>query len=1400
MKYSHFFDINPEYFPQVNEAVIRSNPNLWKSFYPHEAFVKLMKDTIAVLTKRQRVSLWVEGAYGTGKSYAVLTMQKLLNASTDEVTEYFQKYHDQLSNDLKNQFLQARSGGKILTVHRYGSANIRGDSSLAIAIQESIMAALKQRGLSSRAAEGTLKNATLRWLKSEANKQYFNTLMKGDYIDTFTGDDVEGLIDKLETLTGSGLESLIGKITKVGSERGIQFMNLEMLDVVEWIRAVIQENSLKAIVFIWDEFTEYFRSNMRALTGFQQLVEMSATDSFYLMLVTHNAQHEFPEGSQDWRKIIDRFQQPFCEITLPENIAFRLLGSAMEKTKDIAALQEWNVVVEDLYNRTHDSRKLVLEKARISDKELKNILPIQPYAALLLKHISSAFASNQRSMFDFVKNDRGDEVKGFQWFIHNRGPYDDGNPLLTIDMLWDFFYERGRDYLSYDIQNILDTYPRVEGQLDREQQRVLKTILMLQAISQRAGGSVELFIPNEKNVDLAFEGSDLGNMAASRLADTIVTLNILHKDTSNGKNQYSALINAADAAAVERLKEVQRQKTTAQLLQEGEMGAVFTLPGSLRLRYETTMVTANDFRQKVNQLRARAENGSNKILAAFSLTKNDAEGLDIGRRIKEAVGDATNEVVFVDASPTPMGHDLLEQYVDAMANSAYQSGKDNTLAGQYDATAKDILRRWKNQVSNGEFVVYTTGKPEGERLHTMEEVSDYLRTINRRRFPNGLENMGSVVDGMWQSNFLAVGVQCGVTQTVTGQFRSSNPQTKLEAFIGEDAWLKPRYWENHPHLPISQLKLAVENVVRSAFEETGRVSVSEVYRILEQAPYGLMPCNLTAFVMGFLLKEYANDNFSYSDGITNDVLNVDKFKDMVSEMLKHHIMPIPRYKDKYIVTMTLEEKAFNEASFQLFGIPRNLCSSIEQTRGQIRNKMRELSFPLWTLKHILDNVSFRNDKTILAELLDGYSGIANSQNVGSSQSDNDIAQGIGKLLRSHEGLVEDLKPLISREHCTKGMQAYLHTFEDGVLVKLAEEVGDNGQYINQIRSKFNADAAAWVWNLETAQQKIREVILEYHIIIASNKVLSKSVSFDEAIREWMNACRNIRISYLSAINHWEELSPLMELLYQMKRNGVLQDAQKQKFLEQITNNGEGFHRFYSAQESLFAKVCEYLLRAIPAESYRDVYLSLPLDLFTSEKADYQAKVEEAVKEYQEQQDTLRLQQLWGRKAGSEKPKEWSRTHRMPIMVLVPEEERGKARAAFEALHRARPERELVQKAIEYLEDATFFDDLKDSKKRDAAFTEYVIKDLYVMLDDVEATKDYLMNAGLNTPYDWYESSEVERRLKQMAEAKYNREGSEKALQVIDSMEIQDVKRYLKRLIRDNMPVGMAIIKEGRRET
>ena len=143
--YRHFFDIDPEYFPAVNPDIIRKNPELWKKFFPHETFVKLVKDVVNVLTRKQKLNLWVEGAYGTGKSHAVLTLKHLLDADEADTRAYFEDF--KLDNDLCNKFINAKNQGRIITVHRYASSNIHGDNDLFLAVQESIERALKEAGI-----------------------------------------------------------------------------------------------------------------------------------------------------------------------------------------------------------------------------------------------------------------------------------------------------------------------------------------------------------------------------------------------------------------------------------------------------------------------------------------------------------------------------------------------------------------------------------------------------------------------------------------------------------------------------------------------------------------------------------------------------------------------------------------------------------------------------------------------------------------------------------------------------------------------------------------------------------------------------------------------------------------------------------------------------------------------------------------------------------------------------------------------------------------------------------------------------------------------------------------------------------------------------------------------------
>ena len=151
---------------------------------------------------------------------------------------------------------------------------------------------------------------------------------------------------------------------------------------------------------------------------------------------------------------------------------------------------------------------------------------------------------------------------------------------------------------------------------------------------------------------------------------------------------------------------------------------------------------------------------------------------------------------------------------------------------------------------------------------------------------------------------------------------------------------------------------------------------------------------------------------------------------------------------------------------------------------------------------------------------------------------------------------------------------------------------------------------------------------------------------------------------------------------------------------------------------------------------------------------------------------------------------------MPILCLIPDAELQKARAAFETINKSHPDAASIDKAIQYIEAATFFTKLSDSDTLDQIFKDTIIKGLSVMLTDIEEVKNYLDSHITAEPYDWFALPEVEKKLHQMAEAKYAQTGCDRALEKIDEMDVADVKKYLKDLIKDNMTVGIEIIRDN----
>lgn len=1392
-KYKDYFDIDPDYFPAVNPDVIKSNPELWKKFYPHETFIKLIKDIVSVLNRQQKQNIWVEGAYGTGKSHAVLTLKHLLDSTEQETKEYFETFN--LDQDLLKKFLYVKSEGKIITVHRYASSSIKGDNDLFIAIQESIEQALRDAGIDN-AAHGAMKDAVVKYLSDEYNKQYFNGLVTGPYASLFGGSDADKIIKDLQEYTEDALRELMRKIFKVANERQIRAFTLDDKGLCEWIRETIRQNKLNAIVFIWDEFTEYFQNNMTALTGFQTMLELSETEHFCFIPVTHKSEALFSAQDTMKNKILGRFVRPRCVIELPENMAFQLMGAAMQKNSDPVIYQEWTEeILPDLCDRTVNSRVIVGKQTKLNDEQMRGILSIHPYAASLLKHISTSFDSNQRSMFDFIKNDRGDDTHAFQWFIKNCGPLDD-NPLLTIDMLWNFFYDMGKESLALSIRQILDNYPRLSrANLLEDEKRVLKAVLLFQAISFEVRDSVDLFLANEKNLNSAFEGSDLEGKA-SHIAEKLVRDKILYKKIVGKNDVYSVLIGEMSEDQIEKHKKKYLTKTTSSLITDGALDEAIELPAALKLRYKLVYAGITDFEQTTKKCMNEAERDGKHLYGVVTFAKDSSERLALSQKITTKLNENPDTpVIFIDCSKTLLGEEQFAEWVEFKAKADYHSGKDKDQSTQNSNYANDVLKNWRKNIKDGEFVYYSKVRLNGETLATEDALMDELCAYNRKIFTNGLECY-NVIANMWTLNAARQGAECGLKEEIAGTFRSSNPNTKLEVALN-GAWKVQDYWTSSPSLNISAIKARLEELMRTKLRRDGRISIRTIFETLSEAPYGFMPCNLSAFILGFLLKEYCGGKYTWSDDTTSDELTVDKMKEMIHEILQQEKTPNPRYRDKYIVTMPQEVKAFIDITSKAFGISKSQCTSVEAARERVRAKMRELSFPIWTLDYIIEGESIDTDVEVVKRLVELYGFLANNVKEETDMSENDIAIEIGKISLKNASAISDLEKLFTAEKCQIGIKAFLDVYKDGELIKLANAVNDGNQYINVLRSKFAVDAANWVWRKGTAEAVIDSVILEYQIIEESNKCVGTSKSYKDALRAWSGKANNMRLSFSAIKNDVDDLDVLLGYIYEICTTDQLQEQHKQAFLDSMKIFGAKFVDFYNnRQNDVFKKVCDFELTGLSDADKDKVYGAMPMGCFTKDKVGYSNLVAQMVEEQKKGLNSMKLRNIWREKTNTSSPYQWSEQFSMPIFAMLAEQEVTVCRKIFATINSNKADAKDISDAITYLENAKFFDFLSDASQRDKMFVKNIIRDNAVMLSNIAEVKDYLRSHVTDVPYYWFGSPSVQSTLNKMAEAKYNKDGYEIAFQKIDQMSAEDVKKYLKDLIKNNKNVGVEIIKNN----
>lgn len=1380
LKYCEYFDVNEKYFPCIDESAINSGA-AWDTTYPHQTFIDLLNRTEKMLSGNTNRSIWIHGAYGTGKSQCAYTLKKLLEVPETEVRNYWNKFEPLKKNPVLLEKLIGHKAQGIVTAYRYASGSISTPQQLFFAVQESIKKALDVHEVSYK-GENSLKESVISWLEDPIHNQFIDALLqKPKWMSTFSQSSAGEIINTLKK--SSDVSSLMDDIFSLAAEEGITALNLSADSLRKWIIDIIDKNNIK-LVLIWDEFSDYFRQNSTSLGEFQKIVSICQEKPFYFVIVTHPLsslakEYDSSDKTNPWSVVKQRFDQ--VEITLPDNIAFELIGHAFSVKP--AAKANWKQMTEDLNSDVTNARKAVIKATNINDQNvMRDILPIHPIAALVLKNIASAFQSNQRSMFDFIKTPKDMDVNAFQWFIQNTSPLSD-RPFLTVDMLWDFFYEKGKDYLSSDIRLILDTFQQ-QAQLNDKEKIVLKTVLIMQSIDQRLGGVLPILKPTDQNLSYAFEG-DTGELESSckSIAKALVNKGILIENPiANGKKVYSAAVLAGDGAKIEAFKKEIREKqgTTAKLVSEGAaVATALSLPPALKLRYaeldsgKLPVVTMSDFKKVMDVLKSQDVDWH--FYAVLALAKTDEEAQSFRTLIKKIIADpAYKNIAVIDALSTPLGLEAFEQYVDYSAMSMYYSGNNGQQSKENAKKAKDVLERdWKDRIHNGQFIVFTYANQDGEKATGAGAVQTILQTIVLNRF----KHVQDFTKGLSESQLkLTTQVkQVAHYGIVGGEIKGLI--AGCEKYVLGKFWSKKEYWKDEElageHIVI--IKKSVDKMIDDAFNSSGKISIGEIYDYLETT-YGFSVCNLSAFITGFLLKEYSSEPYRAMDAEGHrDSMTPDK----LSEMIGNYIGKNP--KATYIVNLTPEEKAFYELTENAWNITANTCSSPQQAGTLVLAKMRDLSYPVWCLEDM--------DTAGVFDLVKLYIKLVQSE----GDKAHDVANEIGKIAIQRPSSAQNLKALLTLDNCKKGMHIFLERFENGKLLNVAKEINAEDSVLSDIKKLFNVQYSA-LWIGSTGEDEIRKLITEYEVVKSTNIFLNVTVrSKEAAFKTWRETLKFIGFSCESIKAKKPALDKFFyNLLRIANYEDMLPDNMK-SFLDEMTNHNAEIRDVLGNTLAVFIDIYAPYLEGFTDTECEEIKNSITSEMFTISSTASNAIVKKAAEDYRKNQVKSQLYKLWSDKSGGSKnPRVWSEKYRTPILCCVNASLYAEAKKAFATLNSSTQSEADIKEALAFIKEADFFDEIASADYRDKCFAKRIIGDYTSLISDIDAVRDTLESTGISA-YEWNDNPTIMSNVSSMAAAEYNAGGSDKVVDIIEGMNDAELKKWLTDIVRKDMGLGVKII-------
>ncbi len=1405
-KYKDYFFVDQNFKPCMSKDAINETPDYWKNFYPHESFVKFLHTVLSSLSGSEQ-TVWLGAAYGTGKSHAVLVLQKLLTDDSTRVKDWLEEHKERISESVRTTLWNLREQ-KPLVIYDCGTDGIYGNNAanqFLVRLQQSIIAALKERNISIPVMGKLdelleqIRNIETHFFKKRDEIQVECVHLKPEIKNA---NDLKKQLDENDEVPG-----LVNDIMLV-CERLHFYPNLSVDDFKNWIKVVLEMCNIPNILYIWDEFSTFIDRNSNQLTTFQEVANMAQDGQFYLLPVTHMKLESYlATGSESAKKVMDRFIP--CSLDMPTNTALLLAGHALKVIpgREDAWKQEKTKLWKTVKPIVSSYMAELDDECKSNQDAFEGVMPIHPMTAVMLKFLATMTGSNQRSMFSFLK---GDQIhKEFQTFMAQGGPYEFGKQYLTVDYLWSYFIERDDlGSMNKDVSTIRMEFNRKSKTLDANETRVFKAVLLFSLLdSMTTSSGANLIQPTRQNIEQCFFGAGINN-----ILDYLKSLENKHC-LSLIDDRCQVFRGETNSQEIDREKQEILSNFKKYVCDDDpdntdEVKLAKALENKIKqtnndkLHFIVRCSTPDKVNQTCQASKELFGPDGNKVLVQFIVSPT-FEQHQIAALTAKTLAESYKKfrmlfVVTPDIFFCSYDQKNWEEYAEYRAK-ANQANSSETKAA-YRRQTTQILEKWKERLfeSTQRLQIYTCS-PEGIECceeKKWETIIPYLHKYLKDKFEYFLDDLSEYNTSAMTENTKTFKpwAEAGLTNTGIGAQKGVLKSLSNKGIDATADW-----FEANPTHPLTELRNHCKNKLENALK-SGKCSVRKILADLVKPPFGLLYVPYTAFIMGVAMREWLDKSrrvLQWVDNVQSDPLDAKVLAGIIEDAIKDKGNGAIA-NEKFVCRTSPEERAFIEAAPVMFGIVNEANANVKSVLGKIAERLLQISnkAPLWALKGYISEHEEPGCAKNIADIIDK---ICQSMTISGRDRENPQSNPIkaaGEIIRSNQGIAQQIQKYVNTDVFDKAFKQYVDNTKPE-LCELAHVTGDNDSlYCQSIKDRC-AETSSWLWKSGDIDKELNAVYAQYQIIQLVQWLIGQSgfVSYSNAEERLKKAFfTDNKISLDVLAGDYPAISDLINLFNNIKvgDNGYSDFVQAlNAYKEQVKI--VFFDPTFKVQIDTLKKLFGNQLEMLGESDVKEIYHRLSSQAKVSEN-DFRQITSQSIDFYLKESVGSQLKSLWKNKTGSATPQEWSESHRLPVNVLFDTDQEAAEMVGI-IQYPASYQADRLQAALERLKEISFSD---NERELQATFLKTIVPAKYQKLDiDPDKLLEYLVENVSNNPNLWLNNyQQLSEQVEAYIRNSYQENYSAKAVNIVNGFDANQAKTMLLEFIKQYPDIGLKILEDA----